>query len=119
MIFINDIASFRDPESYKVIPDDRIQKIPIIGGVAIQDLGHVEEGDSFSITCVFSEENFLQLVDLWNARATVSFTDTAGNVWEDLLIVMKEYQRDKNFPQYVTVSFELWKKPAQYEGGGI
>ena len=41
MIFINDIPSFRDPEDYEVTPDDRIEKIEIIGSVAYQDYGHV------------------------------------------------------------------------------
>lgn len=112
MIFINDIPSFRDPEHYKVIVDDRIQKIELINGVAYQDYGHVEEGDVISAVCMFTAENFSRLIDLWNARATVTFTDTAGTVWTQLRIVMREYERDRNFPLYVTASFELWKKPA-------
>ena len=109
MIFINDIPSFRDPESFKMMFDDRVEKIEIIEGVAVQDYGHVEAGDAFSVTCLFTEENFMRVLDLWNARAKVTFTDTAGNVWIDLRIVMKELKRDKNFPNYVMASFELWR----------
>lgn len=112
MIKINNITSFRDPESYKVIPDDRIKKVEIIGGVVIQDYGHVEEGDAFSLVCMFSEANFNQLLSLWESRATVSFTDTAGKVRNNLIIVMKEYEPDKNFPKYIMATFELWKKPS-------
>lgn len=110
MIYINGIASFRDPENYKVIPDDRVQKVEIIGGVAIQDYGHIDAGDVISMTCLFSEANFNQLLGLWNSRTIVSFTDTAGAVWSGRRIVMKEYERDKNFPHYILASFELWGK---------
>lgn len=109
MIKINEIPSFRDPENYKLIFDDRVEKIEIIGGVAVQDLGHIEAGDAFSVTCMFSEANFNQIMALWNARTLVSFTDTAGTVWSGLRIVMKELERDKHFPDYVTATFELWR----------
>jgi len=114
MIKINDISSFRDPESYKTIVDDRIQKITIIGGVVIQDYGHVEDGDAISLVCLFSEANFNQLLSLWENRATVTFTDTAGEVRDNLIIVMKEYERDKNFPKYIMATFELWKNASPY-----
>ena len=110
MIFINDIPSFRDPENYKFIPDDRVQKIEIIGSVAIQDYGHIAAGDSISMTCLFSEENFNQVLSLWEARSLVSFKDTAGVVWSGMRIVMNEYERDKNFPNYIMATFELWRK---------
>ncbi len=110
MIYINSIPSFRDPESYKVIPDDRVQKIEIIGGVALQDYGHIAAGDTFALTCLFSKENFQSVLALWEARSSVTFTDTAGEIFSGLRIVMKEYERDKNFPDYVMASFELWRK---------
>lgn len=109
MIYINGIASFRDPESYKVTVDDRVQRIEIIGGVAIQDYGYIEAGDTISITCLFSEINFNQILALWKARANVTFTDTAGEQRGNMRIFMKEYERDKNFPDYIMASFELWK----------
>lgn len=110
MIYIDDIPSFRDPESYKVILDDRVEKIEIIGSVSIQDMGHVSDGDAISLVCVFSAANFNRLLNLWESRTKVNFTDTAGQVWSEMRIVMKEYERDKKFPNYVTATFELWRK---------
>ena len=110
MIYINAIASFRDPESYKTIVDDQIQKVKVIGGVVIQDYGHIEDGDAISIVCMFSEANFNQLLTLWENREIVTFTDTAGKVHDNFIIVMKEYEPDKNFPKYIMATFELWKK---------
>ena len=109
MIFINDIPSFRDPESYKMTFDDRQQKIEIIDGVAVQDLGHVEAGDVFFITALFSETNFNRLKSLWETREQVSFKDTAGVTWSGLRIFLKEIERDKSFPNYIMVTFELWR----------
>lgn len=110
MIYINNIPSFRDPESFKMTFDNRIEKIEIINDVAIQDYGHVEAGDFFSVTCLFLEENFMRVLDLWNSNTKVTFTDTSGTVWVNLRIVMKEVERDKNFPEYVMATFELWRK---------
>ena len=109
MIFINDIPSFRDPDSFKLIVDDRISKVEIIGGVAVQDLGYVPAGDAFSIVCMFSAENFNRVSDLWVARQKVSFTDIAGVTWQGLRIVIKEIEYDRNFPDYVIATFELWR----------
>lgn len=110
MIYINNIPSFRDPESYKLIIDDRVEKIELINGVAVQDYGHIAEGDAFSIVCVFSKANFNRVLALWEAREKVSFTDTAGVVWQALRIVLKEYEYLEKFPKYIKATFELWRK---------
>ena len=110
MIWLNDVPSFRDPEHYKITPDDRVQKIEIIGGIAIQDLGHVAEGDTFSVTCMFSPDDFTRFYQLWETRTKVTFRDTAGKAYANMRIVLKEYGRDKDFPEYISASFELWRK---------
>ena len=110
MIYINGIASFRDPEDYKVIPDDRIQKIELINSVAIQDYGHVKDGDAVSMTCLFSQANFNQIVALWESRTAVSFTDISGVLWQDMIIIMKDYAPDKNFHKYIMANMELWRR---------
>lgn len=112
MIYINNVPSFRDPESYKIIPDDRIEKIEIIGSVAIQDYGHISDGDVISLQCLFSEANFNQILNLWNTRTPVTFRDKAGKTFSNMLIVMKEYEPDKNFPKYIMATLELWRKPS-------
>lgn len=110
MIYINEIASFRDPEKYKVIPDDRIEKIELIGDVAIQDYGHIANGDVIQLECMFSEENFEQFMALWERRTKVMFTDTKGKTYQNMRIVVGEYEPDKDFPECIKVSFELWRK---------
>ncbi|MBR0103129.1 MAG: hypothetical protein IJQ01_06485 [Selenomonadaceae bacterium] len=109
MIYINDIPSVRDPDSYKYIIDDRVEKIEVIDGYVVQDFGHIETGDVFSITCMFTEENFSRVQELWEARTKVNFKDTVGTVWENMRIVLREFTRDKDFPKYVTATFELWR----------
>ena len=111
MIYINDIPSFRDPEKEVLNFDDRQEKIELIKGVAIQDLGRVEKGDSFSITCLFTEKNLLKVIELWNKRAHVTYKDSTETEWTDMLIVMKSIERDKIFHKYVMATFELWKAP--------
>ena len=110
MIFINDIPSFRDPENFAVGIDDRVEKIDLINDVIVQDFGHILGGDVLSVECTFSPDNLVRFLELWENREKVSMTDTAGYVWEDLRIVLKQLKRDKHFPEYVTATFELWRK---------
>lgn len=109
MIYINDIPSFRDPEAFKVIPDDRIEKIPLIGGVTTQDYGHIAAGDVFQLTCMFSEDNFDKFLQLWEAREPVTLTTQRGHEFPMLKIVIQEYKYDKDFPECILVTFELWR----------
>ena len=109
MIYINGIPSFRDPESFKIQFNDRVEKIKVIDDVVVQDLGHVTGDDEIAITCMFSTQNFNQILELWNSRTLVTFIDTAGISWSGMRIVMREYQIDKHFPNYVMATFELWR----------
>ena len=109
MIFINDIPSFRDPESSSITFDDRVEKIELINGNAIQDYGHVENGDKISLTCLFYITNYERIKALWTSRTLVTYTDEAGEVWANMRLVFKNIKREKKFPNFVTLTFELWK----------
>lgn len=109
MIFINGIPSLRDPESSSLTFDDRVEKVELINGNGVQDYGHVESGDVIELTCVFSVANYLRLKELWTARDTVTFTDTAGVIWQNLRLVFKKIERVRKFPNYITLTFELWR----------
>lgn len=109
MIYINDIPSFRAPEEEVFNFDDRVEKIEIICGNVVQDYGHVESGDVFALTCVFSAVNYNRLKALWLARERVMYTDEDGNTYTNLRLVFRSFQRVSKFPQYVTLTFELWK----------
>lgn len=109
MIFINEIASLRDPETFELSIEDRIEKIELIGGNAVQDYGHVETGDVFTVECVFHRDAWAQIQELWKSRTLINFTDEAGTVWLNLRLVIKSLRYIRKFPQYVSVKFELWK----------
>lgn len=109
MIYINDIPSFRDPESAEYIFDDRIEKIELINGNAVQDYGHVESGDAYQLECMFTRANYLRILHLWHAREFVTYTDEAGIVNENMRLVCRRVRRDKNFHHYYFLTFELWR----------
>lgn len=109
MIYINDIPSFRNPDSSVLNFDDRVENIELIGGNVAQDYGHVENGDKLSLTCLFSYANYQLLKTLWTNRTKVSYTDEAGVIWTNLRLVFRNVRRYRNFPNYVTLTFELWR----------
>lgn len=109
MIYINDIPSFRAPESEDYIFDDRTEKIELIGGNVVQSYGHVESGDTFSLECVFSAFNYNRIKLLWLADARVIYTDEDGDVHTNLRLVFRRKRRVPKFPEYILLTFELWK----------
>lgn len=109
MIYINNIPSFRNPEEEEFIPDDRQERIEIIGDIEVQDLGRVENGDVISLQCMFSAANFELLKALWLARTKVTYTDTGGQQYQNMRIKITRWKRDRDFPNYFFVNFELWR----------
>lgn len=109
MIFIDDIPTFRHPESITYTFDDRVTKIQLIDGNTVQDVGCFDSGGVFSISsAMFSLENYNRLRVLWRNRTLVTFNDNNGGVWQNRRLVFKSIKRDKNFPNYVFLDFELW-----------
>lgn len=109
MIYINDIPSFRNPESEVLTVDDRIEKIELIYSAAVQDLGRVEAGDTLTLKCMFKRENYLRFEELWHSRAKVNYTDPVGVVWQNMTLKVKEIERNRDFLEFVFVTFELWR----------
>lgn len=108
-IKINNIESYRSPESITINVDDRIEKVQLINGNTVQDSGHIASGDSFTVSALFSRANFNEIVALWEARQRVSFTDDSGEIWTNCRIVIRSYQYEKTFKDYVLVNFEIWR----------
>ena len=110
MIKINEIKSLRDPESCEIIYDNRIEKIEVINGVAIQNYGHIQEGDAVSLVCVFKDTDYGKILALWESDTKVNFTDQAGSVWENMRLVLQRAKYLEKYPHYIEVTFELWRK---------
>lgn len=107
-IKINDIESFRSPESTSFSVDDRVEKIEVINGCVVQDYGYIAEGDVIAVTAVFHKDDVDQIRELWRERTLVTYTDEAGNVYEDRRIVVKGYGYEQKFYDYWRLEFELW-----------
>lgn len=109
MIYINDISSFREPESEEYIFDVRIQKIEIIGGNVVQSYGHIESGDVIALECIFARVNYNRIKALMIADERVAYTDEEGDVHTNLRLVFRRKRRVPKFPGYIILKFELWK----------
>ena len=81
---IGDVLSFARPEDWTYTPDDRQQKVEIINGVAIQDFGHIEAGDTMKEHSGLSESTFTDslnqpIVPSATTDALPSFTEIVTN----------------------------------------
>lgn len=108
-IAIGDITTL-ETENWQVIPDDRQQTVAIVGGVVVQDFGHVAAGDKISCTVRLRKRDFDTLVRYWDDRTLVNVTDEAGIVWENLRVVVKSYEYVPRFSsKAVQATLEFWR----------
>lgn len=97
-------------ENWDIIPDDRQQRFETIGGVEVQDFGHVEEGDTISCDVTLSAADAEIIYNYWHNRIRVNVEDESGTVYENMRVKVKRYPRIKHFPAYSAVKLEFWRK---------
>lgn len=107
-IQIGDVRTL-EVDNWQIVPDDRQQQIEIVGGVAVQDFGHVEDGDKVSCTITVLAAGWETIKGYWDSRIPVNVSDEAGVVWEDMRVVVKSYQYVPRFPKAVKASLEFWR----------
>lgn len=98
-----------DVDNWQIIPDDRQQQVEIIGGVVVQDFGHIEAGDKVSCNVTVLADGWETICRYWSARQHVAVTDEAGIVWPDMRVVVKSYQYVSRFPKAVKLTLEFWR----------
>ena len=102
------VYSLNNPSNETFTPDDRQQTIEVIGGVVVQDFGHVSAGDKISWTLQFDSTAWTSIVTWWDARYMVTVTDAAGNA-HIVRLVVKSYSYVPMFEKKaVQATLELW-----------
>lgn len=107
-IQIGDVRTL-EAENWQIVPDDRQQQIEIVGGMAVQDFGHVEEGDKVSCSVTLFASDWEIIKGYWDSRAPVNISDEAGVVWADMRVVVKSYQYVPRFPKAIKATLEFWR----------
>lgn len=108
VINIGSAKSFRSPESWDVTPDDRQERVEIVGGIHVEDYGVIDAGEVVSCQLVFDATNWALVKGYWTARTLVAVTDQAGNSLGNRRVVVKKYKYQDRHPKYYTVDLELW-----------
>ena len=96
-------------DNWQIVPDDRQQQIEIVGGVVVQDFGHVAEGDKVSCSVTVFAEGWETIKGYWDSRQKVTMTDEAGNMWSDMRVVVKSYEYVPHFPKAYKLTLEFWR----------
>ena len=98
-----------EADNWQIIPDDRQQQVEIIGGVAVQDFGHVEAGDKVSCNVTVTGEGWREICRYWNSRQLVAVKDEGGNVWPSMRVIVKSYQYVPRFSKAIKATLEFWR----------
>ena len=96
-------------ENWETVPDDRQQAVEILGGVAVQDYGHIETGDKISCTVTVSAAGWNIIKGYWESRILVDVEDEAGNLYRNLRVVVKSWRYVYRFPAYYDLTLEFWR----------
>lgn len=104
----NTIQPFREPENFELIFYDQVDKIELIDYTLVTIKNNENFGMVIALECMFKLEDCNTMLDLWRAQETVDYEDDNGLSWSGRVIVMKRIKKDKNFPNYVYMTFELW-----------
>ena len=97
-------------EGWDITPDDRQSQIETIGGVEVQDFGHVEEGDKISCAVTLSGSDAATIYSYWHNRTLVTVTGESGITYNNSRVVVKAYSEIKHFPTYFAIKLEFWRK---------
>lgn len=96
-------------ENWQILPDDRQQQIEIVGGAAVQDFGHIAEGDKISCAVTVLSDGWSAIKGYWDSRQLVNISDEAGMVLENMRVVVKSYEYVPRFPKAIKVTLEFWR----------
>lgn len=108
-IKIGDVIPIRF-ENFDVTPDDRQSLVETIGGVEVQDFGHVEDGDKYSCDVTLRGADAGTVLSYWHNRTRVNVEEEGGTLIKNLRVVVKKYNRIKYFPSYFAAKLEFWRK---------
>ena len=108
-IRIGEVYSYRTPESWEENPDDRQERIEVIGGVVVQDYGVIEEGKILKCQALFKVSDWENVIkNYWKNRTRVTVTDESGKEYSNVRVVYKGRQYLAKFPAYTLLTLEFW-----------
>lgn len=107
-IQIGDVRTL-EVENWQIVPDDRQQQIEIVGGVAVQDFGHVADGDKVSCSITVLSSGWEKIKSYWDNRTLVNISDEAGVIWSNMRVVVKSYEYVPHFPKAIKSTLEFWR----------
>ena len=104
-------AKTLDCEDWKITPDNRITKISTIGGNVVQNYGHVQSGDKISCKCNVSAKDAEKIFGYWNNQEKVTIIDEAGEVYENMRVLVGDYGYVSMFEKekYYWMNLEFWR----------
>lgn len=79
MFRIGSVVAIEDPSTFKVSEDDRIQNVPVIGGVYLEDLGLIDAGKTYDVTLTIAAADYDVLRGYRLAGTAPAMTDHRGN----------------------------------------
>ena len=96
-------------DSWGANPDDRQELVKCInGGVAVDDNGICENGETYTAEAVFNTKDAGVVAQLWKSRekAEVSYQ---GDGYGLCRVIVKGWKSVDKFPKYYSINLEFWR----------
>ena len=108
-IKIGTVSSIGRAENWSITPDDRQEKVETVGGVFVEDYGHVAAGDVISCSATFDNTAYNTVLGYWNNRTLVKVIAQDGTQYNNRRVVVKgiSYYADR-LEKYKKLELEFW-----------
>lgn len=113
-ISIGTLQTFKNPDNWKVKPDNRKVRTELYNGYIVQDFGMC--GNIITCNAVFSKANFETLQGYANAGTEVTVTDHKGTAYSGCTVVIDDWNyvdennRYKKAGKFVSASLAIWTR---------
>ena len=104
-------AKTLDCKNWEVTPDNRIQKIATVGGIVVQNFGHIKNGDEITCECRVDNSAKEIIFNYWQNQTKVNITDEAGVIYENMRVIVEKYSYVEMFEKkkYFLINFRFWR----------
>ena len=106
---IGSVTVLARTSEWTIKPDDRQTRIEVVGGVAVEDYGHIPAGDVVSSKFRLRAADWDTIKGYWENRTKVTVTDEAGNAYADIRVVVTGWSRIDRFPDTIMATIDFWR----------
>ena len=109
-IKVGTVNSIGRPQNWRYEPDDRQELVQTVGGVIVEDYGHIANGDKYSCSALFTTAGANTVIGYWDGRTLVDVQAQDGTIYEDCRVLIRGITQVRlHERKYKMLDLEFWR----------